>query len=73
MKKLNKTNITKVLIEIQDKADIVGNSLATKAIEDFGLEKEYEKLEKARTKLYNNINKDRCSNGEIEPCNCPMH
>ena len=44
MLKLTKENVTKVLIEIQDRGDITANSIATQAIKDFGLEKVHSKL-----------------------------
>ena len=42
-KRLNKKNITAVLIKIQNEGDIHANHLATKAITNFGLRREHQK------------------------------
>ena len=42
-KKLNKKNITKLLIEIQDRSDLTANSIATRAVKDYGLQREHRK------------------------------
>ena len=42
-KKLNKKNITKLLIEIQDRCDLTANSIATQAVKDFDLQREHQK------------------------------
>ncbi len=42
-KKLNKKNITKLLIEIQDRSDLIANSIATRAIEEYGLQREHQR------------------------------
>lgn len=44
--KFNKTNITKLLIWIQDHCDIQANAAATKAIKNFKLRKLHQKLTK---------------------------
>ena len=43
--KINKINIVKLLTQIQDEGDIHSNSLATKAIKDFGLNNLHHKLQ----------------------------
>ncbi len=48
--KLNKQNITKILTEIQNKGNWEANVIATKAIEDFGLEEEHTKQQKIALK-----------------------
>jgi len=42
-KRLNKKNVTSLLIRIQDFGSFDANALATKAIEDFGLRREHQK------------------------------
>jgi hypothetical protein len=43
IKKLNKKNITSLLIHLQDYGGMEANVFATKAIKDFGLRKEHQK------------------------------
>jgi hypothetical protein len=42
--KFNKTNVTKLLIELQDYGSFDSNVFATKAVKDFGLRKLHQKL-----------------------------
>lgn len=43
-KSINRENLTKLLIEIQDFGGIDGNVIATQAVKDFGLEEEHQRL-----------------------------
>ena len=42
-KKLNKKNITQLLIEIQDLGDLTANAIATRAVKEYGLQPEHQK------------------------------
>ena len=42
-KKLNKKNITQLLIEIQDRGDLTANAIATRAVKEYGLQPEHQK------------------------------
>jgi hypothetical protein len=44
MKKFNKTNVTAILVEIQDRGDVGANAIATQAIKDFGLRNIHQKI-----------------------------
>ena len=41
IKKLNKKNITELLVRIQNHGDLTANSIATDAVDDFGLQREH--------------------------------
>lgn len=55
--KINKTNLTKLLIKIQDNDGIqlACNAIATKAVKDFGLEKIHCKLTGTPKSSYNRV------------------
>lgn len=44
--KITKRNLVKVLTQIQDDGDYIANSIATDAIQDFGLTEEHENYQK---------------------------
>jgi hypothetical protein len=44
LRKFNKTNITKLLIRMQDYGDLGANAMATEAVDQFGLHKLHRKL-----------------------------
>jgi hypothetical protein len=43
MKKLNKKNVTALLIRLQNECCLGANALATQAMKDFGLRREHQK------------------------------
>ena len=51
MKKFTKKNIVKLLTKIQDEGCFHSNVIASKAIKDFGLEKEHAELQEHLRKL----------------------
>ncbi len=51
--RLNKKNVTALLIQIQDECDFRANHLATKAIKTFGLTKEHYKQTGNPREIYN--------------------
>ena len=45
---ISKSKLVKVFTKIQDEGDIHSNSIATKAIKDFGLSRHHAKLQKKK-------------------------
>lgn len=76
-KPFTKKNVAEVLMEIQDQADIQGNIIATRALEDFGLRAKFDTPEKRYgvCKVYRNDKKIMKATGKIKhplkAVNCP--